>query len=112
MDGGDDRDAEGRLQDLPVLLADTKRRPHHRLRGRRTEQNDQARLDHLDLRLEPRTAGADLRRVRLLMEAPFAAAGGAEMLYGVGHVNTPAGGSRPAPSPLPHPPRGAPAKPG
>src|SRR5438874_4440908 len=89
-----------------MLLADTKRRPHHGLRRRRAEQNDQARLDQLDLRLEPRPAGADLRRVRLLMEAPFAAAGEAKVLHGVGHVDPPAVDPSLVQSLLQHPSRG------
>src|SRR5207237_10487912 len=51
------------------------------------EKHDHLALDHLDLRLQPRPARTDLAGVWLLMQPSLAAAGPAEMLDGVGHVD-------------------------
>src|SRR5438046_6996379 len=69
------------------MLRDPKRGAHQRLRRRGPEQHEQARLDRLDLRLEPGPAGSHLLAVRLFVEAALAAPREAEVLDGVGHIH-------------------------
>src|SRR2546430_4393867 len=71
-----------------MLLADAKRGSHDGLGGGCSKQDDDPRPHHLDLGFEPGPAGAHLPRVRLLMQPPLAAPGPAEMLDGVGEVDT------------------------
>ena len=90
MDGGNDRDPKGRLEHLASLRADPERRPHHRLSGGRAQEDHDPRLDHRDLRLEPRPASPNLARVGLFVQAALATAGPPEVLDGVGDVDAPA----------------------
>ena len=80
-------DPQRRSQHLATLLADAKGGPHDRLRRGGAEENEHARADHLDLGLQPGPAGADLARVRLLVQAPPAATRPPEVLDRVGDVD-------------------------
>src|SRR2546429_4425420 len=82
---GDHRSKGGRKQD-PVLAGYAKYRADQGLgRGRSQAQHD-PRLDLLDLRLEPGPAGADLLRVRPLVDATLAAWFPFEVLHHVRYV--------------------------
>jgi hypothetical protein len=72
-----------RRQDLATLLGDPEVLTDDRLGSRRAEADEQVRSDDLQLEIEPRTAGSDLRGVRTLMEAPLAARPPLEVLHDV-----------------------------
>src|SRR5882672_7342982 len=60
---------------------------HQGLRGCSAEAGDHFGLDHRNLRLQPRPAGIDLLRIRLLMDASLASLLPLEMLDGVRDVD-------------------------
>ena len=70
MSGGHDGGASGDGM-ASTLRRDLELPAQQRLRGRRAEADDGARLDERDLGVEPGPAGGDLARVRLLVEAAF-----------------------------------------
>src|SRR5205085_6925646 len=75
------------LNHLPAVLHQLELRAEHRLRGRRTEADDDLRLHRAQLRLEPRAARFDLRHARFLVDAPLAPRLPLEMLHGVGDIH-------------------------
>src|SRR5438034_9884676 len=87
MDGGSDQRRERRLYERGALRGDLELGADDRLRRRRSEADDCARLDDLNLRLQPRTAGVDLPGVRLLVDAALAARLPLEVLDDVGDVD-------------------------
>jgi len=87
MHGRSDERREIRLDEGGPLRADAKLRSDHRLGGGRSEADDDARLDDIDLRLQPWPAGIDLRGVRLLVDAPLAARLPLEVLHHIGDVD-------------------------
>src|SRR5690242_11641331 len=87
MDRGDDALRKVRLDQLAALLRDPEVAPEQGLCGGRTEADQHARPDHLELRLEPRATGCDLRPVRLLVDAALAAGLPLEVLDDVRDVD-------------------------
>ena len=82
----DDR-RELRGDELAAPLRHAERFPEQRLRRRRAQADDRARLHGLDLGQEPGHAGADLGGVRLRVDAALAARLPLEVLDRVGHVD-------------------------
>src|SRR5690242_14123921 len=89
MHGGDDGAPVRRLDGAAAFLGHAEALAHDRLSGRRAEADDDLGLNELHLLLEPRVTGADLRVVRLLVDASRAllAALPFEVLHGVRHVD-------------------------
>src|SRR5437773_11765729 len=83
-----DERREIRLNERRPLRADAKLRSDHRLCGGRSQADDDAWLDDIDLRLQPWPAGIDLRGVGLLVDAPLAARLPLEVLHHSGDVDT------------------------
>src|ERR1041384_466436 len=75
------------FDELCALERDAELRADHCLRGGRSETDDGARFYDVDLGLQPRAAGADLRGVRLLVDATFPARLPFEMLDDVSDVD-------------------------
>src|SRR5438093_5618459 len=73
MDGRGDERSERRLHEGRALRAHLELRPEDRLRRGGSEADDDAGFDEVDLSLQPGTAGVDLHRVRLLVNAPLSA---------------------------------------
>jgi hypothetical protein len=85
---GDEQVPVGRVGLEPApLAADRDRAPHQRVGGGGAHGHDQPRLHQLDLTEQPRLAGGDLARVRLLVDAPLATQGELEVLDRVGDVD-------------------------
>src|SRR5262245_40980778 len=70
----------------PAIATDAELRPEQGLGGRGAEAHDDPRAYQRDLTFEPGTAGRDLTRVRLLVDAPLPARLPTEVLDHVGHV--------------------------
>ena len=87
MHGGHDERRKGRRDDLSALRRDLELPAEQRLGRGRAEADDGARLDQLDLGVEPGPAGGDLARVRLLVDAALPARLPLEMLHDVGDVD-------------------------
>src|SRR2546423_33495 len=87
MNGRDNFRREFRFQNLPALAGDAKRRAEDSLGRRRAKTNQQSRPNDSKLGLEPRPAGRDLARVRLLVDPAFAARLPLEVLHRVRDVN-------------------------
>src|SRR5712691_2639219 len=87
MHGRSDEWRKRRLNEGRPLGADAKPRSDHGLRSGRSEADDDARLDDIDLRLQPWPAGSDLRGIRLLVDAPLAARLPFEVLHHVGDID-------------------------
>ena len=88
MDRRGHRRGEVRLDQRAAAPSDAKRSAEERLGGGRAEQHEHPGLDHGDLCLEPRAAGGDLARARLLMNAPLPARLPLEVLHGIRHVRS------------------------
>ena len=69
------------------MLGNPKCRSKQRLSGGRAKHHDDPRADFLELCLEPGPARADLTRVRLAVDAAFAARFPLEVLDGVGDID-------------------------
>ena len=54
-----------------MLPADAKIFAQHNLSGCRPQANDNLRLDDIDFRLQPRTAGRDLASAGLFVQTPL-----------------------------------------
>jgi len=78
---------ERRFHELTALNGDAKFRADHGLGRGRSEADDGARLDDIDFGLQPRHAGIDLDRVRLFVNAPFAARLPLEVLHDIRDVD-------------------------
>jgi len=76
-----------RRKHTPALHGDARARAEERLRRGRTERDDGLWLDRLELRLEPRPAGAHLARVGLRVDPQLAARAPLEVLHGVGEID-------------------------
>src|SRR5262245_54866147 len=87
MDGGQRPSSVGGHERRAPFLHQPELRSEERLRGRRAETDDQRRTDGFELRLEPGTAGDELRHARLLVDASLAARLPFEMLDGVRKVD-------------------------
>src|SRR5688500_1033942 len=87
MNRGDGLRAERAGQQLAALLHQLEPGPHDRLRGGGAETDDEGGLDGSELRLEPRAARLDLRRARLLVDAPLPSRLPLEMLHRVGDID-------------------------
>lgn len=88
MDGGHRERQPGAPDELAPLTRNPERRTEERLGGGRPQTDHELRLDHLDFRIEPGTAGGDLRRIRLLVQPPLPLWFPLEVLDRVGHVDT------------------------
>src|SRR5688500_3963334 len=86
MDRGENVGCEPRVDELPALAADAEVAAQERLRRRRAQTDEHARLHDVQLGLEPRPAGGHLGPVRLLVDAPLAARLPLEVLDDVGDV--------------------------
>ena len=80
MHGGHDARRERRRDRLAAVLGDAKATAEQRLRGGGPQADDDLGLNRFDLREQPRTAGGDLARVRLLVDAALAAIAGRDPL--------------------------------
>src|SRR5436190_90275 len=78
---------EVRVEQLAAMLGDAELAAEQRLGCRRAEQDEDARLHHLELRLEPGPAGRHLGPVGLLVDPALAARLPLEMLDGVRHID-------------------------
>src|SRR3954465_2191764 len=87
MDGGEHVLGQVRLHGNAALARDPELAPEQRLRGRRSEADEHARPDDLELRLEPGIAGRNLGPVWLLVDAPLAACDPLEVLDDVGQID-------------------------
>src|ERR1051326_2721641 len=87
MYGRRDELRERRRHELAALNRHFEFRADHRLRRGRSEADDGARLDDVDLRLQPRHASGDLDRIRLLVDASLSARLPFEMLHDVRDVD-------------------------
>src|SRR6059058_3746512 len=76
-----------RFDELSALPRDPEVAPEERLSRSRAEADQNARLDHVELGLQPGPAGRDLRPVRLLVDASLAARLPLEVLDDVGDVD-------------------------
>jgi hypothetical protein len=76
-----------RREELAALLGDAELRAQHRLCRGRAEAHDDLRVESEDLRFQPRPTGKHLVRLRLLVNAPFAARFPTEMLDRMGDVD-------------------------
>src|SRR5262249_23787511 len=74
------------VEQLSAVLGDAELSAEEALSSRRAEEDENARLDRIELRLEPRTARGRLRPVRLLVDAAFPARLPLEVLDGVRDV--------------------------
>ena len=74
VDGGDTSGARGDATGSPRSLRDPELPTEQRLRRGGAEADEHARLHDGELRFEPGTAGGNLGRVRLLVDAPLARA--------------------------------------
>ena len=87
MDRREDELGEGRVDRLAPLLRHPELAAEERLRSGRAQADEDARLDDLELGVEPRPARRHLSPRRLLMDAPLAARLPLEVLDGVRHVH-------------------------
>src|SRR5205085_3549452 len=83
----DDVLGEIRFDQLSALPRDPEVAPEQRLSRSRAQTDQHARLDHVELGLQPGPAGGDLRPVRLLVDAALAARLPLEVLDDVGDVD-------------------------
>ena len=86
MDRRRDRFGEVRVQQLAPVLGHAELTAEQGLRRRRAEEDQNARLDRLQLGLEPGPAGGHLGPVRFLMNPSFASRLPLEVLDGVRRV--------------------------
>src|SRR4051812_5791245 len=75
------------VDDLSASLRHLERPSQQRLRGRCAKADDHLRSNGVNFGIEPRTAGRDLDRVRLLVNAALAARLPLEVLHGIGDVH-------------------------
>src|SRR5438874_3741148 len=87
MHGRRDERRERRRNERRALRAHTEFGAEDRLRSRGSETDDDARLDDIDFRLEPRPARSDLRGVWFLVDALFSSWLPLEVLHHIGHVD-------------------------
>src|SRR5438874_4132414 len=76
-----------RFDELSALPRDPEVAPEQRLSRSRAQTDQHARLDHVELGLQPGPAGRDLRPVRLLVDASLAARLPLEVLDDIGDVD-------------------------
>src|SRR5689334_2339124 len=86
MNGGHHMICPGVLQRNAPLLRQTELAPEQCMRCGSTQANDYLWLDHFYFRLEPRLAGRDFARPRLLVKPPLSTLFELEMLHNVGYV--------------------------
>src|SRR5262245_41399515 len=77
--------SERRGDELAAMGRDLERPAQERLCSRRAKTHDRARLDELNLGVEPRAAGVDFTGVRLLVNPALAPWLPLEVLDDVGH---------------------------
>src|SRR6266436_205136 len=87
MNSREDSRRQFRRQYLAPLTCDSESRAEDGLRRCRTHCHDEVGLNDPQFRFQPRTAGCDLARVRLLMNSAFAAGLPFEVFYRVRDVN-------------------------
>ena len=87
MHGREDVLGEIALDRRPALLGDAELPPEERLRSRRTETDEHARLDDRELGVEPRPARGELGGVRLVVDTTLAARLPLEVLHRIRDVH-------------------------
>ena len=87
MHGGRDQGSRLGAQHPPALLGHAKALPQHGLRRGCAQAHDNRGTDHLDLGVEPGTAGVNFYLVGLLVNSALASRLPLEVLNGVGHVD-------------------------
>ncbi len=87
MNSREDSRRQFRRQYLAPLTGDSKSRAENSLRRCRTHGHDEVGPDDPKFRFQPRTAGCDFARVRLLMNSAFAAGLPFEVFHRVRDVN-------------------------
>src|SRR5258708_5616072 len=72
---------------MRAIFRDARRGAGERGKRRRSERDNNLRLDRGYFRFDPGTTGAHLSRIRLLVDAPLTPLFKLEVLDGVGHVD-------------------------
>ena len=85
---------ERRFDERPAMRGHLERSAEQRLRGGRTETDDRLRPHERNLSIQPWTAGRNLRRARLLVDAALASRLPLEVLHDVGDVDIVASDAR------------------